>query len=75
MVTYKEALESAKSLKRKIDYCVEYTDGFLFGWKNNDDFVGGNGGPCIILKANGNSVNVIEYYHGYDAKEIRRFDT
>lgn len=74
MVTYKEALESAKSLKRKIDYCVEYTDGFLFGWKNNDDFVGGNG-PCVILKANGDSVNVIEYYGGYEAKEIRRFDT
>ena len=74
MVTYVEALESAKSLNRKIDYCVEYKDGFLFGWKNNDNLVSGNG-PCIILKADGDSVNAMEYYCGSNAKEIRRFDT
>lgn len=28
-----------------------------------------------ILKANGNEVNVIEYYSDYESKEIRRFDT
>ena len=74
MITYKEALKSAKNLKHRIDYCVEYSDGYLFGWKNNDNFVGENG-PCVILKANGNEVNVIEYYSDYESKEIRRFDT
>jgi len=74
MITYKEALENAKSLKRRIDYCVEYSDGFLFGWKNHDDFVGGSG-PCVILKATGDEVNVIEYYRTYEAREIKRFDT
>ena len=61
MVTYEEALESAKSLKRKIDYCVEYNDGFLFGWKNNDDFVGGNE-TVMVLKTDGEKVNGVEYY-------------
>jgi len=74
MITYKEALENAKSLNRRIDYCVEYSDGFLFGWKNHDDFIGGPG-PCVILKATGDEVNVIEYYRAYEAKEIKRFDT
>ena len=73
MVTYEEALKSARALKRRSDYCVEYTDGYLFGWKDHDNF-GGNG-PIVVLKTDGERVNEVEYYTGYDATEVRRFKT
>lgn len=74
MITYEEALKSAKALKRRIDYCVEYSDGYLFGWKDHDNFVGGNG-PIVVLKTDGEKVNEVEYYLEHDAKEVRRFKT
>lgn len=72
MITYDEALSKAKELKKDIDFCVEYSDAYMFGLKSEENEIGGN--PCIILKETGKAINIVEYFDEYDAKEIKRFE-
>ena len=72
MLTYDEALIIAKALKSEIDFCVEYSDAYMFGLRAEDNIIGGN--ACIILKDSGKSVNMVDYYDLYEAEEIREFD-
>lgn len=69
MITCKEALESAKQFNRRIDYCVEYTDGVLFGWKDHNDFAKEKG-LVVFFQTDGEKVKDVSYYDGYEAKDV-----
>ena len=69
MITSKEAFESAKQFNRRIDYCVEYTDGVLFGWKDHNDFAKEKG-LVVVFQTDGEKVKDVSYYDGYEAKEV-----
>lgn len=73
MVTYDEALNIAKKLKKNIDACDEFDNAYLFKCRAEEWDIGGSG-PCIVLKENGRAINQVEYYDKYEAEHIREFD-
>lgn len=73
MLTFEEALEKAKALKKGIDACEEYDIAYLFKRKADRFNIGGDG-ACIILKDNGRAINQTEFYECYDANSVREFD-
>ena len=58
MITYEVALKKAKEVKPKIDTCTEYENGYVFGCKTDDEYVGGGHVPVVILKEDGRAVNM-----------------
>lgn len=73
MVTFEQALETAKKLKPNCDACDEYNDAYLFKRKADEFTIGGDS-PCIVLKESGKAINVVEYFDNYDAEHVREFD-
>ncbi len=73
MITYEEALKKAKELKPSIDGCTEYENGYVFG-SSQDEGVGGNNSPCVILKENGKAVAMPYFVMHGTGKELRDFD-
>lgn len=73
MVTYEEALATAKKLKKNIDACDEYDSAYVFKARAEEWMIGGPG-PCVVLKANGKAINQVDYFDSYEAKHIREFD-
>ena len=57
MITYEGALEKAREVKKEIDSCTEYENGFVFSFSGDDDYIGGNHSPCVILKKDGKAVS------------------
>lgn len=59
-LTYADALKIAIKLKPNIDNCREHTDAFIFGSHADDMTIGGDG-PCVVLKENGQAINMPSY--------------
>ena len=75
MITYEVAYEKAKELKPSIDNCTEYENGYVFGCKSDDDYIGGGHSPCVILKEDGKAVTMPYFIGKVGAgKEIKSFD-
>ena len=72
MVTYEEALKKARQLKTTIDNCTEYENGFVFG-SMADGLSDGTNTPCVILKENGDAVNMPWFVISGMGREIRSF--
>ena len=73
MVTYQQAYEIERNLKRNIDACDEYSDAYAFKCRAAGWGIGGDG-ACIVLKENGRAINQLEYFDNYEADHIREFD-
>lgn len=63
MITYEEAYEKAKKVKSDIDFCTEYDNAYMFetdlSYLAEDEYlIGGLEMPTIILKENGDIVNM-----------------
>lgn len=71
MITFEKAYEIAKQLKPNIDGCTEYENGFVFGFSGDDDFIGGNHTPCVILKKDGRAVTMSYFVIDGTGEEIR----
>lgn len=75
MITYEEAFEIAKQLKKNIDCCTEYENGFLFACYDDANYEGGAGHtPVVILKKDGRAVNMPYFVLRGTGAEIRSFD-
>lgn len=71
MITYEQALETAKKIKPNIDECVEWENGWVFEYSGDDGFQGGmeNGigrGPVVIRKSDGQRMNMIQFISSGD---------
>lgn len=73
MITFEEALKTAKELKPNIDACDEYDKGYLFKCEAERYMIGGDG-PCVILKENGKAINQVTFYDVYRPELIRELD-
>lgn len=74
MITYEEALNIARDLKTNIDNCSEETSAYIFGSHEDDDMIGGDG-PVVVLKEEGEAINMTSYIDEFSGeKEIRSFD-
>lgn len=76
MISYEEALKIAKTLKSRIEKCVETSNAYLF--KNADDeySIGGEG-ICCILKESGKAIDTTIYYDNYAVhsdEDVKEFD-
>lgn len=74
MITFNEALETAKTVKQNIDTCIEYENGYVFGAKEDDNYIGGNHTPVVILKKDGKAVTMPYFICKGAGKEIKTFD-
>ena len=75
MISFEAALQKAKEMKPMIDNCTEYENGFVFGCRDDDNYIGGYGHtPCVILKQNGKAVPMSAFIASGTGKEIRSFD-
>ena len=72
MITYEQALKKAQKLNKSVNYCMEYTDAFVFSDKNDDD-IGGNG-PVVIMKSNGDAVNMAYYVNTSEGDYVKAYD-
>ena len=59
MISYKEALDSAMKFDGGFDYCTEYAGADVFS-KMDDFSIGGNG-PVVVMKDNGDCVNMTAF--------------
>jgi hypothetical protein len=70
-----EAYLKAKELKENIDNGIEYENGYLFGCKDDDNYIGGGGHvPIVILKEDGKAVDMPYFLTHGAGKEIRSFE-
>lgn len=69
MISYDEALKTARELKGNIDKCYEYDIAYMFA-SSEDDYTIGGDGPCVILKETGQAISRLHFFEFYDAKEI-----
>ncbi len=70
MISFNEALGLAKKLRSDIDYCIEYEDAFIFSLED-DCSIGGNG-PVVVLKADGECINMTAYIDETDCTGVIR---
>lgn len=64
MLGYLQALAKAKSLKSRIDKCIETPYAFIFMNKDDEWSIGGEG-ICYILKETGEAIDGLTYYDNY----------
>lgn len=72
MIAYEVAYEKAKELKKEIDNCTEYENGYVFGFSGDDDYIGGGGhAPVVILKEDGKAIPFNAFIAQGTGQEIR----
>ena len=64
MITFKQAVASAREIFPEFDRCVEYEKGYLFA-KSDSEGVGGSGSPLAILKEDGRAVGIAAFMREY----------
>ena len=75
MISYEVALEKAKKLKENIDNVMEYENGWVFGFYDDSNYIGGYGHtPVVILKNDGKATNMPQFVADGTGEHIRSFD-
>lgn len=59
MISFNEALETAKKNYPNVDSCTEYKDAYEFYSSNASESFGGEGSPIVIEKATGDALNFV----------------
>lgn len=72
MLTYDEALAKAKAVKSRINYCVEYTNAYSFGYRIGENE--GGDASVVIMKDDGRVVNLLDYALTPDKEFVREFN-
>lgn len=71
MITFEEALKKANTKRKNIDQVVEYANGYVFSNTEDVNYKGGLGhSPVVVLKKNGEIVDMITFVNGGTGKEI-----
>lgn len=74
MIAYEVAYEKAKELKKEINNCTEYENGFVFGFSGDDNYIGGGHAPVVILKEDGKAIPFNAFIAKGTGKQIREFN-
>lgn len=71
MITYDEALAKAYTKRKNIDQVVEYANGYVFSNTEDVKYKGGLGhSPVVVLKENGDVIDMILFVNSGTGKEI-----
>ncbi|MCR5596457.1 MAG: hypothetical protein K6G12_11455 [Lachnospiraceae bacterium] len=72
MIIYEEAYRKAKEIRPDINLCTEYENAYVFGAKEDENYIGGYGHtPVVIIKEDGLVTNMLELEVIGAGKEIR----
>ena len=74
MITYDEAFEKAKELKKDIDNVMEYENGWVFGCYDDANYIGGGHTSVVILKDDGKAINMPQFVASGTGGHLRSFD-
>lgn len=75
MIEYEKALEKARQQKPNIDNCVEWENGWEFGYSGDEGFMGGYGRtPVVIKKSDGRVMDMISLVIEGAGEYIRAFN-
>lgn len=69
VLNMQKALMMAKERLPQADYCVEYTDAYVFSIKGEISF-GGNTAPVVVMKKTGEIMGMTAYVDFYPDAEI-----
>lgn len=73
MITYEEALKKAYTKRKNLDQVVEYANGYVFSSSDDAEYIGGLGHtPVVVLKKNGDIVDMMTFVNSGTGKEISR---
>ena len=73
-ITYDEALKIAREHKDNINNCIEYETGYVFGTREDSNYIGGYGHtPVVILKADGTITSMPEFTDMDRGEILREF--
>lgn len=73
MITYEEALAKAHTKRKNLDQVVEYANGYVFSSEDDANYIGGLGhSPVVVLKKNGEIVDMMTFVNSGTGKEIGR---
>ncbi len=73
MITYDEALEKAYTKRKNINQVVEYANGYVFSNTEDANYKGGLGhSPVVVLKKDGQIVDMVAFVNDGTGKEIGR---
>lgn len=73
MITYDEALAKAYTKRKNLDQVVEYENGYVFSDSSDAEYIGGLGHtPVVVLKKNGEIVDMMAFVNAGTGKEIGR---
>ena len=73
MITYDEALEKAYTKRKNINQVVEYANGYVFSNTDDVNYKGGLGhSPIVVLKKDGQIVDMVAFVNDGTGKEIGR---
>lgn len=70
MISFDDAYEIAKGMKKDIDGCDEYDVGYMFKSSKDEWTIGGEG-ACCVIKETGKAVCQTEFYDRYNPKFIK----
>ncbi len=73
MITFEEAVQKAKKLKPNIDGGTEWENGYVFSNHKEGKNIGGPS-PVVILKKNGEAVNMPYFVMSGTGKMLRDFE-
>ena len=74
MIAYEVAYEKAKKLKKNIDNVMEYENGWVFGYRDDANYVGGEHSSVVILKEDGKAINMPQFVVNGTGNHLRDFD-
>lgn len=74
MISYEDAFEKAKGLKKDIDSCTEYENGYVFSFTGDSDYIGGRHSPVVILKSDGRAVTMPYFVIHGTGDEIKNIE-
>ena len=74
MLKYREALAIAKDKKTKINYCTEYSNAYVFGYRTENTVSKGGDSPVVVMKEDGQTLNFTAYAVTPRKEYLRDFD-
>ena len=61
MISFEDAVTKAKEIREDINRCFEYENGYVFSNTDDDNSIGGNHAPVVIIKDSGKAINMPQF--------------
>ena len=70
MITYEDAVKTAKEIRADINRCFEYEKGYVFSNVEDENYIGGSHAPVVIVKETGKAISMPQFVIDGTGEEI-----